>query len=121
MTISDVEVCVGELAHAVQHGRPPAQAMVWVRPDRIVCTVHDGGTGFDVRVTTFKAPGRDQGATARSDAAQLSALAARARARRLAARIRGQENALAARLAQDAAARRAAFYETRAAPHRRAE
>ncbi len=48
LTVGDFTAAAGELlANAVQHGRPPAQLRLWIRTDRLVCTVHDHGPGFD--------------------------------------------------------------------------
>jgi anti-sigma regulatory factor (Ser/Thr protein kinase) len=48
LTVGDFTAAAGELlANAVQHGRPAVQLRLWIRPDRLVCTVHDRGPGFD--------------------------------------------------------------------------
>ncbi len=47
LTAGDFTAAAGELlANAVQHGRPPAQLRLWIRPDRLVCAVYDHGSGF---------------------------------------------------------------------------
>ncbi|MCK2215698.1 sensor histidine kinase [Actinomadura sp. ATCC 31491] len=49
---SDFVAAVGEVAaNALRHGRPPVLLRVWVRPDRLVCTVVDQGHGFDDPLT----------------------------------------------------------------------
>jgi anti-sigma regulatory factor (Ser/Thr protein kinase) len=35
------------VSNAVRHGRPPVSLRLWTAPDRIVCTIGDGGPGWD--------------------------------------------------------------------------
>lgn len=43
---ADLVLAVNEVAtNAIRYGRPPVGVCVWVRPDRCVCTVTDGGAG----------------------------------------------------------------------------
>ena len=34
-------------SNAVRHGRPPVGLRLWTAPDRVVCTITDGGPGWD--------------------------------------------------------------------------
>ena len=35
------------VSNAVRHGRPPVGLRLWTAADRIVCTISDGGPGWD--------------------------------------------------------------------------
>jgi len=57
LTAGDFTAAAGELlANAVQHGRAPAQLRLWIRPDRLVCIVHDHGPGFDDPLAGYLPP-----------------------------------------------------------------
>jgi len=57
LTAGDFTAAAGELlANAVRHGQPPAQLRLWIRPDRLVCTVRDHGPGFDDPLAGYVPP-----------------------------------------------------------------
>ena len=46
--LEDFRLAVDEMvSNAVRHGRPPVGLRLWTAPDRIVCTISDGGPGWD--------------------------------------------------------------------------
>ena len=46
--LEDLHLAIDEMSsNAVRHGGPPVQLRLWVAPDRVVCTISDGGTGMD--------------------------------------------------------------------------
>jgi anti-sigma regulatory factor (Ser/Thr protein kinase) len=46
--LEDLHLAIDEMSsNAVRHGGPPVQLRLWAAPDRIVCTISDGGTGMD--------------------------------------------------------------------------
>jgi anti-sigma regulatory factor (Ser/Thr protein kinase) len=46
--VQDLLLAVDEMvSNAVRHGRPPVGLRLWTAPDRIVCTIADGGPGWD--------------------------------------------------------------------------
>jgi len=46
--VEDVLLAVDEMvSNAVRHGAPPVSLRLWTAPDRIVCTIGDGGPGWD--------------------------------------------------------------------------
>ncbi|MCZ2860422.1 sensor histidine kinase [Blastococcus sp. VKM Ac-2987] len=46
--VEDFLLAVDEMAsNAVRHGRPPVSLRLWTAPDRMVCTISDGGPGWD--------------------------------------------------------------------------
>lgn len=46
--VEDFLLAVDEMvSNAVRHGRPPVSLRLWTAPDRIVCTISDGGPGWD--------------------------------------------------------------------------
>ncbi len=46
--LEDFRLAVDEMvSNAVRHGRPPVSLRLWTTPDRIVCTIGDGGPGWD--------------------------------------------------------------------------
>jgi anti-sigma regulatory factor (Ser/Thr protein kinase) len=46
--IEDFLLAVDEMtSNAVRHGRPPVGLRLWTAPDRVVCTITDGGPGWD--------------------------------------------------------------------------
>jgi len=54
---ADCTAAAGELlANAFQHGRPPVRLRLWIRPDRLVCTVHDHGPGVDDPLAGYVPP-----------------------------------------------------------------
>jgi anti-sigma regulatory factor (Ser/Thr protein kinase) len=47
-TVEDFLLAVDEMvSNAVRHGRPPVGLRLWTAADRIVCTISDGGPGWD--------------------------------------------------------------------------
>jgi anti-sigma regulatory factor (Ser/Thr protein kinase) len=57
LTVGDLTAAAGELlANAVRHGRPPAQLRLWIRPDRLICSVRDRGGGFDDPLAGYLPP-----------------------------------------------------------------
>lgn len=44
-------------ANALQHGRPPVTARLWVSPHRLVCSITDRGLGFDDPLVGYLRPG----------------------------------------------------------------
>jgi anti-sigma regulatory factor (Ser/Thr protein kinase) len=44
------------LANAFRHGRPPVSLRLWTTPTRLLCTVTDGGPGFDDPLAGYVAP-----------------------------------------------------------------
>ncbi|MDP5181952.1 sensor histidine kinase [Blastococcus sp. BMG 814] len=46
--VEDFLLAVDEMtSNAVRHGLPPVSLRLWTAPDRIVCTIADGGPGWD--------------------------------------------------------------------------
>jgi anti-sigma regulatory factor (Ser/Thr protein kinase) len=46
--VRDFMTAIDEVAtNAIRHGRPPVSVRLWAAPDRSVCTITDGGSGFD--------------------------------------------------------------------------
>jgi anti-sigma regulatory factor (Ser/Thr protein kinase) len=46
--LEDFRLAVDEMvSNAVRHGRPPVGLRLWTAEDRIVCTISDGGPGWD--------------------------------------------------------------------------
>jgi anti-sigma regulatory factor (Ser/Thr protein kinase) len=46
--VGDLLLAVDEMvSNAVRHGRPPVGLRLWTAADRIVCTISDGGPGWD--------------------------------------------------------------------------
>ncbi len=46
--VADFGLAVDEMvSNAVRHGRPPVSLRLWTTADRIVCTIGDGGPGWD--------------------------------------------------------------------------
>lgn len=46
--LEDFRLAVDEMvSNAVRHGRPPVGLRLWTAADRIVCTISDGGPGWD--------------------------------------------------------------------------
>jgi len=46
--VEDFLLAVDEMtSNAVLHGRPPVTLRLWTSPDRIVCSISDGGMGWD--------------------------------------------------------------------------
>ncbi|WP_346618704.1 sensor histidine kinase [Blastococcus montanus] len=46
--VEDFLLAVDEMtSNAVRHGQPPVRLRLWTSPDRIVCTIADGGPGWD--------------------------------------------------------------------------
>ncbi|WP_345770386.1 sensor histidine kinase [Blastococcus saxobsidens] len=46
--IEDFLLAVDEMtSNAVRHGLPPVSLRLWTAPDRVVCTITDGGPGWD--------------------------------------------------------------------------
>ncbi len=51
----DLHLAVSEIAaNAFRHGTPPVSARIWAGPDRIVCTISDGGAGLVDPVAGFQ-------------------------------------------------------------------
>jgi anti-sigma regulatory factor (Ser/Thr protein kinase) len=55
---ADLLLAVNELAtNAMRHGEPPVSVRLWVRPDRLVCTVTDHGLGVSDPFAGYIWPG----------------------------------------------------------------
>lgn len=56
----DLHLGISEMAaNAFRHGAPPVSARLWAAPDRLVCTVSDGGRGIDPLSGYWPAHGQD--------------------------------------------------------------
>ncbi len=58
----DVHLAISEMAaNAFRHGGRPVAARLWASPDRLVCTISDGGLGVDPLRGYWPAHGEDLG------------------------------------------------------------
>ena len=56
----DLHLGISEMAaNAFRHGAPPVSARLWAAPDRLVCTISDGGRGIDPLAGYWPAHGQD--------------------------------------------------------------